>query len=130
MPLNYSKWDQLKVSDDSDIEGGIPVAPQQSSPWLRRTSNYFKEGPGSQREYNSDMLFANPILVPEYDPTVTPDSDALEGANADLLLELDRAVSERSISYHLDRLISLSKNHDLPVTPEAFNATVAVGTRL
>lgn len=36
-----------------------------------KQNNYFKEGSGSQRVYNSVTLFAkfaNPILVPEYDP--------------------------------------------------------------
>jgi len=36
MPLNYSKWDQLELSDDSDIEGHPNVDKKSLIRWKQR----------------------------------------------------------------------------------------------
>ncbi|KAJ3570104.1 hypothetical protein NP233_g4630 [Leucocoprinus birnbaumii] len=55
MPLNYSKWDQLEVSDDSDIEGHPNVDHKSLVRWRQRDIHEKRE----QRKAKINQLQAN-----------------------------------------------------------------------
>ncbi|KAF5369437.1 hypothetical protein D9758_002778 [Tetrapyrgos nigripes] len=64
MPLNYSKWDQLELSDDSDIEGHPNVDKKSLIRWKQRDIHEKRE----QRKYKIAHLRAqidcNEVLLP------------------------------------------------------------------
>ncbi|KAJ7761590.1 Cdc37 N terminal kinase binding-domain-containing protein [Mycena maculata] len=79
MPLNYSKWDQLELSDDSDIEGHPNVDKKSLIRWKQRDIHEKRE----QRKFRIQTLRAqiacNNVLLPRihsiHSTLTSPDLD-------------------------------------------------------
>ncbi|KAG8892662.1 hsp90 co-chaperone Cdc37 [Tulasnella sp. 408] len=64
MPLNYSKWDALEISDDSDIEGHPNVDHKSLVRWKQRDIHERREARKNRiLEYKS-ILALNEVLIP------------------------------------------------------------------
>lgn len=64
MPLNYSKWDQLELSDDSDIEGHPNVDKRSLIRWKQRDIHEKREARKHKIEALSAEIACNNILHP------------------------------------------------------------------
>ncbi|KAK0503931.1 Cdc37 N terminal kinase binding-domain-containing protein [Armillaria luteobubalina] len=64
MPLNYSKWDQLELSDDSDIEGHPNVDKKSLIRWKQRDIHEKREKRKQQITYLQHQIALNKVLLP------------------------------------------------------------------
>lgn len=64
MPLNYSKWDQLELSDDSDIEGHPNVDKKSLIRWKQRDIHEKREKRKHQIVYLQSQIAMNKVLLP------------------------------------------------------------------
>ena len=64
MPLNYSKWDQLELSDDSDIEGHPNVDKRSLIRWKQRDIHEKREARKHKIEALKAEIACNNILHP------------------------------------------------------------------
>jgi cell division cycle protein 37 len=64
MPLNYSKWDQLELSDDSDIEGHPNVDKKSLIRWKQRDIHEKREVRKRQIQALTAEIACNTVLVP------------------------------------------------------------------
>ncbi|OJA17234.1 hypothetical protein AZE42_00165 [Rhizopogon vesiculosus] len=64
MPLNYSKWDQLELSDDSDIEGHPNVDKRSLIRWKQRSIHEQRETRKMKISAISAEISCNGILAP------------------------------------------------------------------
>ncbi|KAK0201819.1 Cdc37 N terminal kinase binding-domain-containing protein [Desarmillaria ectypa] len=64
MPLNYSKWDQLELSDDSDIEGHPNVDKKSLIRWKQRDIHEKREKRKQQIAYLRSQIVMNKVLLP------------------------------------------------------------------
>jgi len=62
MPLNYSKWDALELSDDSDIEGHPNVDHKSLVRWKQRQIHEEREARKSKIAHLKAELETNPVL--------------------------------------------------------------------
>ncbi|KZV90310.1 hypothetical protein EXIGLDRAFT_649423 [Exidia glandulosa HHB12029] len=72
MPLNYSKWDQLEVSDDSDIEGHPNVDHKSLVRWKQRDIHEKREARKQRIAQLRAEIDCNNVILPRLD-------DALAG---------------------------------------------------
>ncbi|EKM79280.1 hypothetical protein AGABI1DRAFT_74161 [Agaricus bisporus var. burnettii JB137-S8] len=93
MPLNYSKWDQLEVSDDSDIEGHPNVDHRSLVRWRQRDIHEKRE----ERKYKISLLEANINCDNVLLPRVKEIADKL-------------AKSDQQLSYFNSLVEKLEKN--------------------
>ncbi|KAG7440862.1 hsp90-like protein [Guyanagaster necrorhizus] len=63
MPLNYSKWDQLELSDDSDIEGHPNVDKKSLIRWKQRDIHEKREKRKQQIAYLRHQITMNNVLL-------------------------------------------------------------------
>ncbi|KAI0320533.1 Cdc37 N terminal kinase binding-domain-containing protein [Amylostereum chailletii] len=63
MPLNYSKWDQLELSDDSDIEGHPNVDHKSLVRWKQRDIHEKREARNLQIQALSAEIECNKVLL-------------------------------------------------------------------
>ncbi|KAH9042195.1 Cdc37 N terminal kinase binding-domain-containing protein [Lactarius pseudohatsudake] len=63
MPLNYSKWDQLEVSDDSDIEGHPNVDKKSLIRWKQRDIHEKREVRNHRIEQLGAEVACNDVLL-------------------------------------------------------------------
>ncbi|KAH9980343.1 Cdc37 N terminal kinase binding-domain-containing protein [Lactifluus volemus] len=63
MPLNYSKWDQLELSDDSDIEGHPNVDKKSLIRWKQRDIHEKREARNHQIEELQAEVNCNDVLL-------------------------------------------------------------------
>ncbi|KAI9465565.1 Cdc37 N terminal kinase binding-domain-containing protein [Lactarius psammicola] len=63
MPLNYSKWDQLEVSDDSDIEGHPNVDKKSLIRWKQRDIHEKREARNRRIEQLGAEVACNDVLL-------------------------------------------------------------------
>ncbi|KAJ6585071.1 hsp90-like protein [Mycena capillaripes] len=79
MPLNYKKWDQLELSDDSDIEGHPNVDKRSLIRWKQRDIHEKRETRKANIEHLSAQIACNKVLYPRIQSIQssleTPDSD-------------------------------------------------------
>ncbi|OAX40935.1 hypothetical protein K503DRAFT_713579 [Rhizopogon vinicolor AM-OR11-026] len=64
MPLNYSKWDQLELSDDSDIEGHPNVDKRSLIRWKQRSIHEQRETRKMKISAISAEISCNGVLAP------------------------------------------------------------------
>ena len=64
MPLNYSKWDQLELSDDSDIEGHPNVDKRSLIRWKQRDIHEKREARKHKIEALTAEIACNAVLHP------------------------------------------------------------------
>ncbi|KAJ7147051.1 Cdc37 N terminal kinase binding-domain-containing protein [Mycena crocata] len=64
MPLNYSKWDQLELSDDSDIEGHPNVDKRSLIRWKQRDIHEKREQRKVKIEHLRAQIACNNVLHP------------------------------------------------------------------
>jgi cell division cycle protein 37 len=64
MPLNYSKWDQLELSDDSDIEGHPNVDKKSLIRWKQRDIHEKREARKRHIHALSAEIACNAVLLP------------------------------------------------------------------
>ncbi|KAL5482910.1 CDC37_3 [Sanghuangporus weigelae] len=64
MPLNYSKWDKLEVSDDSDIEGHPNVDHRSLVAWKQRDIREKRAARNAKIEQLKAEIACNEILLP------------------------------------------------------------------
>jgi cell division cycle protein 37 len=64
MPLNYSKWDQLELSDDSDIEGHPNVDKRSLIRWKQRSIHEQRETRKLKISALQAELSCNAVLTP------------------------------------------------------------------
>ncbi|THV00851.1 hypothetical protein K435DRAFT_591999, partial [Dendrothele bispora CBS 962.96] len=64
MPLNYSKWDQLELSDDSDIEGHPNVDKRSLIRWKQRDIHEKREQRKQRITYLHAQIDCNEVLLP------------------------------------------------------------------
>ncbi|KAK0487369.1 Cdc37 N terminal kinase binding-domain-containing protein [Armillaria novae-zelandiae] len=64
MPLNYSKWDQLELSDDSDIEGHPNVDKKSLIRWKQRDIHEKREKRKHQIAFLQSQIAVNKVLLP------------------------------------------------------------------
>ncbi|KAF8555713.1 hypothetical protein OG21DRAFT_1602696 [Imleria badia] len=64
MPLNYSKWDQLELSDDSDIEGHPNVDKRSLINWKQRDIHEKREARKHKIEALNAEIACNNVLKP------------------------------------------------------------------
>ncbi|KAF8967018.1 hsp90-like protein [Flammula alnicola] len=64
MPLNYSKWDQLELSDDSDIEGHPNVDKKSLIRWKQRDIHEKRELRKHKIQTLTAQISCNEILLP------------------------------------------------------------------
>jgi len=67
MPLNYSKWDQLELSDDSDIEGHPNVDKRSLIRWKQRDIHDKREARKHRIEACRAGIACNNVLAPRLD---------------------------------------------------------------
>ncbi|KAG8891784.1 hsp90 co-chaperone Cdc37 [Tulasnella sp. 403] len=64
MPLNYSKWDALEVSDDSDIEGHPNVDHKSLVRWRQRDIHERREARKRRIAELQSIISLNTVLIP------------------------------------------------------------------
>ncbi|KAJ3839090.1 Cdc37 N terminal kinase binding-domain-containing protein [Lentinula raphanica] len=64
MPLNYSKWDQLELSDDSDIEGHPNVDKKSLIRWKQRDIHEKREQRKQKIAHLRAQIDCNKVLYP------------------------------------------------------------------
>lgn len=64
MPLNYSKWDQLELSDDSDIEGHPNVDKKSLIRWKQRDIHEKREIRKEKIRHLQAQIDCNKVLLP------------------------------------------------------------------
>ncbi|KAJ7134710.1 Cdc37 N terminal kinase binding-domain-containing protein [Mycena epipterygia] len=64
MPLNYGKWDQLELSDDSDIEGHPNVDKRSLIRWKQRDIHEKREQRKVKIEHFRAQIACNNVLYP------------------------------------------------------------------
>jgi len=64
MPLNYSKWDQLELSDDSDIEGHPNVDKKSLIRWKQRDIHEKREIRKEKIKHLEAQIDCNKVLLP------------------------------------------------------------------
>ncbi|KAF8799011.1 hypothetical protein BYT27DRAFT_7177345 [Phlegmacium glaucopus] len=64
MPLNYSKWDQLELSDDSDIEGHPNVDKKSLIRWKQRDIHEKREARKEKIRHLQAQIDCNKALLP------------------------------------------------------------------
>ncbi|KAJ7459933.1 Cdc37 N terminal kinase binding-domain-containing protein [Mycena latifolia] len=64
MPLNYQKWDQLELSDDSDIEGHPNVDKRSLIRWKQRDIHEKREQRKVKIEHLRAQIACNNVLYP------------------------------------------------------------------
>ncbi|KAF9046336.1 hsp90-like protein [Panaeolus papilionaceus] len=64
MPLNYSKWDQLELSDDSDIEGHPNVDKKSLIRWKQRDIHEKREARKHKIAHLNAQIACNEVLLP------------------------------------------------------------------
>ncbi|KIM40889.1 hypothetical protein M413DRAFT_445662 [Hebeloma cylindrosporum] len=64
MPLNYSKWDQLELSDDSDIEGHPNVDKKSLIRWKQRDIHEKREARKQKIQSLRAQIACNKVLLP------------------------------------------------------------------
>ncbi|KAJ7016661.1 Cdc37 N terminal kinase binding-domain-containing protein [Mycena alexandri] len=64
MPLNYSKWDQLELSDDSDIEGHPNVDKKSLIRWKQRDIHEKREQRKANIAHLRAQIACNHVLYP------------------------------------------------------------------
>lgn len=64
MPLNYSKWDQLELSDDSDIEGHPNVDKRSLIRWKQRSIHEEREARKHKISALQAEISCNDVLAP------------------------------------------------------------------
>ncbi|KZO96492.1 hypothetical protein CALVIDRAFT_537258 [Calocera viscosa TUFC12733] len=64
MPLNYSKWDKLELSDDSDIEGHPNVDKRSLIRWKQRDIHEKREARKHKMDELSEEIKTSNILLP------------------------------------------------------------------
>lgn len=64
MPLNYSKWDALEISDDSDIEGHPNVDHKSLVRWKQRDIHERREARKRRIAEFQSILQLNAVLIP------------------------------------------------------------------
>ncbi|KIO16296.1 hypothetical protein M407DRAFT_58013, partial [Tulasnella calospora MUT 4182] len=64
MPLNYSKWDALEISDDSDIEGHPNVDHKSLVRWKQRDIHERREARKHRIAEYKSILALNEVLIP------------------------------------------------------------------
>ncbi|KAL4073092.1 Cdc37 N terminal kinase binding-domain-containing protein [Scleroderma yunnanense] len=67
MPLNYSKWDQLELSDDSDIEGHPNVDKRSLIRWKQRDIHEKREARKHRIVKYQAEIACNSVLAPRLD---------------------------------------------------------------
>ncbi|KAH0832035.1 Cdc37 N terminal kinase binding-domain-containing protein [Lanmaoa asiatica] len=105
MPLNYSKWDQLELSDDSDIEGHPNVDKRSLIRWKQRDIHEKREARKHKIEALSAEIACNNILHPR----LVRIRQRIAGAQGDLAEDADVGQSQTGLpffQYLVDRLQS------------------------
>ncbi|KAJ7366961.1 Cdc37 N terminal kinase binding-domain-containing protein [Mycena albidolilacea] len=64
MPLNYNKWDQLELSDDSDIEGHPNVDKKSLIRWKQRDIHEKREARKAKIDHIRAQIACNNVLYP------------------------------------------------------------------
>ncbi|KAL1666627.1 Cdc37 N terminal kinase binding-domain-containing protein [Schizophyllum commune] len=64
MPLNYSKWDALEISDDSDIEGHPNVDKNSLIRWKQRDIHEKREARRAKIAYLQAQIACNKVIHP------------------------------------------------------------------
>ncbi|TRM63813.1 Cdc37 N terminal kinase binding-domain-containing protein [Schizophyllum amplum] len=64
MPLNYSKWDALEISDDSDIEGHPNVDKKSLIRWKQRDIHEKREQRKAKIAYLKAQIACNNVILP------------------------------------------------------------------
>ncbi|KAF7314379.1 Hsp90 co-chaperone Cdc37g [Mycena kentingensis (nom. inval.)] len=79
MPLNYSKWDKLELSDDSDIEGHPNVDHKSLVRWKQRDIHEKREARKFKISNLEAQIACNNVLLPRiHEITATLKSDSLD----------------------------------------------------
>ncbi|CUA68836.1 Hsp90 co-chaperone Cdc37 [Rhizoctonia solani] len=79
MPLNYSKWDQLELSDDSDIEGHPNVDKRSLIRWKQRDIHEKREQRKMRIHELESKLALSKVLNPRIEKII---ADVREGGKA------------------------------------------------
>ncbi|KAF8685604.1 Cdc37 C terminal domain [Rhizoctonia solani] len=79
MPLNYSKWDQLELSDDSDIEGHPNVDKRSLIRWKQRDIHEKREQRKMRIHELESKLALSKVLNPRIEKII---ADVQEGGKA------------------------------------------------
>jgi len=91
MPLNYKKWDQLELSDDSDIEGHPNVDKRSLIRWKQRDIHEKREARRVKIEQLRAQIACNNVLYPRIQSIQasleSPDSDKPRTAYFNSLVE-------------------------------------------
>ncbi|KAG9315807.1 Cdc37 N terminal kinase binding-domain-containing protein [Chiua virens] len=109
MPLNYSKWDQLELSDDSDIEGHPNVDKRSLIRWKQRDIHEKREARKHKIEALKAEIACNNILHPRLIRIKERIASAPATATGDLPEDADAGTSLTGLPffrYLVDRLQS------------------------
>ncbi|KAF8133761.1 Cdc37 N terminal kinase binding-domain-containing protein [Boletus edulis] len=105
MPLNYSKWDQLELSDDSDIEGHPNVDKRSLIRWKQRDIHEKRDARKHRIEALNAEIACNNVLQPR----LVRIKQRIAGAEGDLAEDADGGQSLTGLpffQYLVDRLQS------------------------
>lgn len=109
MPLNYSKWDQLELSDDSDIEGHPNVDRRSLIRWKQRDIHEKREARKHKIEALNAEIACNNTLHPRLIRIRERIAGAPASATGDLAEDADAGQSQTGLpffQYLVDRLQS------------------------
>jgi len=109
MPLNYSKWDQLELSDDSDIEGHPNVDKRSLIRWKQRDIHEKRETRKHKIEAFNAEIACNDVLRPRLFRIEQRIAGATPTAAGDLAEDADAGKSLVGLTffqYLVDRLQS------------------------
>ncbi|KAG6377067.1 Cdc37 N terminal kinase binding-domain-containing protein [Boletus reticuloceps] len=106
MPLNYSKWDQLELSDDSDIEGHPNVDKRSLIRWKQRDIHEKRDARKHRIEALNAEIACNNVLQPR----LVRIKQRIAGAEGDLAEDADAQGQSLTgltfFQYLVDRLQS------------------------
>lgn len=109
MPLNYSKWDQLELSDDSDIEGHPNVDKRSLIRWKQRDIHEKREVRKHKIEALNAEIACNNVLYPRLVRIRERIAGAPPSAAGDLAEDTHVAQSQTGLpffQYLVDRIQS------------------------
>ncbi|KAJ3881749.1 Cdc37 N terminal kinase binding-domain-containing protein [Lentinula edodes] len=81
MPLNYSKWDQLELSDDSDIEGHPNVDKKSLIRWKQQDIHEKREQRKNKIKHLEAQIACNKVLYPRIQDIYTRLSSTSESTS-------------------------------------------------
>ncbi|KAF8442947.1 Cdc37 N terminal kinase binding-domain-containing protein [Boletus edulis BED1] len=112
MPLNYSKWDQLELSDDSDIEGHPNVDKRSLIRWKQRDIHEKRDARKHRIEALNAEIACNNVLQPR----LVRIKQRIAGAEGDLAEDADGGQSLTGLPF-FQYLVNRLQSNPSPAAP-------------